>query len=157
MLCFLYNYNYLLQSQSKLTNKLCVFKITMKFIDYNNLMNKRLCGQYLVDNTRFCGRYLVDIFFFRWSIFSKTPLAALHIPHLTISPSRRLTVSPSQSHRHTLSVTPATSAAMLQTPSLCPLRPQRQCCRPKCSFIRREAEDKLRVREAIIRQVKDFL
>ena len=64
MLCFLYNYNYLLQSQSKLTNKLCVFKITMKFIDYNNLMNKRLCGQYLVDNTRFCGRYLVDIFFF---------------------------------------------------------------------------------------------
>ena len=79
MLCFLYNYNYLLQSQSKLTNKLCVFKITMKFIDYNNLMNKRLCGQYLVDNTRFCGRYLVDIFFFRWSIFSKTPLAALFL------------------------------------------------------------------------------
>ena len=64
--------------------------------------------------------------------------------NLNISPSRCLTVSPSQSHRHTLSLTPATSAAMLQTPSLCPLRPQWQYCRPKCSHIRREAEDKLK-------------
>ena len=31
----------------------------LKFINHNNLMNKRLCGQYLVDITRFWGQYLV--------------------------------------------------------------------------------------------------
>ena len=39
---------------------------------------RNFCGRYLVDKM-LCGRYLVDILvFFWWSIFDKTPLAALY-------------------------------------------------------------------------------
>ena len=64
--------------------------------------------------------------------------------HVPYPPSYNLNISPSQFlPSHHLAVSPSHHQNLTVTPSLCPLRHPRYCCRPKCSSIRRQAEDKL--------------